>query len=100
MPTVGSILESSILAIGLQICFYMSLAGFACAWYYRDMLKTSRRESLTHVVWPFIGAAFMVFIGLYSIPTFENVTLIIGVGGLLLGFIPLMLGRMRKGKPA
>ena len=35
MPSVKSILESSILAIGFQICFYMSLTGFACAWHYR-----------------------------------------------------------------
>ncbi len=96
MPTVGSILESSILAIGIQICFYMSLTGFACAWYYRGMIKTDPRGSLTHVVWPLIGAGFMVFIGLYSIPTFETVTLVIGVGGLLLGIIPLLLGRVRR----
>src|SRR3977135_1405939 len=39
MPTVKKILESSILAIGFQICFYMSLAGFACAWHYRKQLR-------------------------------------------------------------
>ena len=38
----------------------------------------------------------MVFIAIYSIPTFDKVTLIIGIGGLLIGFIPLILGRMRK----
>ena len=96
MPSVGAILQSSILAIGIQICFYMSLAGYACAWHYRAMLTTDRRASLTHVIWPFLGAAFMTFIGLYSIPTFDNITLLIGLGGLAIGALPLMLGMMRR----
>jgi amino acid transporter len=96
MPTVKQILESSILAIGIQICFYMSLAGFACAWHYRKMLSSNFVGSLTHVVWPFLSAAFMVFVGLYSIPTFDTITLAIGVGGLAIGFIPLLLNKMLK----
>jgi amino acid transporter len=95
MPSVSAILESSILAIGIQICFYMSLAGFACAWHYRGLLGKGFRDSMTHVIWPFIGAAFMVFIGLYSIPTFDTITLAVGVGGLLLGALPLALAKMR-----
>ncbi len=95
MPSVSAILESSILAIGIQICFYVSLAGFACAWHYRGLLGKGFRDSMTHVIWPFIGAAFMVFIGVYSIPTFDNITLAVGVGGLLLGALPLALSKMR-----
>jgi amino acid transporter len=96
MPSVKQILESSILAIGIQICFYMSLAGFACAWHYRKMLSNNFRGALTHVIWPLLAAAFMVFIGLYSIPTFDNITLAIGIGGLAIGFIPLLLNKMMK----
>lgn len=96
MPTVGSILQSSISAIGLQICFYMSLAAFACAWHYRAMIRAAPRAALTHVVWPFLGGAFMAFIGAYSIPTFDTVTLVVGVGGLAIGAIPLWLGRSRR----
>jgi amino acid transporter len=95
MPTVKQILESSILAIGIQICFYMSLAGFACAWHYRKMLSSNVVGSLTHVVWPFLSAAFMVFVGLYSIPTFDTITLIIGIGGLAIGLVPLLINRMQ-----
>ena len=39
MPSVSKILEDSINVIGFQICFYMSLAGFACAWHYREEMK-------------------------------------------------------------
>lgn len=95
MPSVGAILQSSILAIGIQICFYMSLAGYACAWHYRDMLKSNFAGAATHVIWPALGAGFMTFIGLYSLPTFDGITLAIGIGGLAIGVIPLLLSRAR-----
>lgn len=96
MPSVKSILESSILAIGFQICFYMGLAGFACAWHYRDKLKSGAYNAVSYVLWPLFAALFMVFIALYSIPTFGTVTTIMGIGGILVGFVPLILGEMRR----
>ncbi|MBU3602530.1 APC family permease [Polynucleobacter sp. AM-25C3] len=93
MPSVKVILSSSILAIGFQICFYMSLAGFACAWHYRHKLRTGLGSALGCVLWPLMSALFMVFIALYSIPTFDLLTNLLGLGGLLIGFIPLMLNR-------
>jgi amino acid transporter len=97
MPSVKQILESSILAIGFQICFYMSLAGFACAWHYREKLRRGAYNAVSYVLWPLFAALFMVFIALYSIPTFDMVTNIMGVGGILIGFVPLLLGDFRRG---
>lgn len=97
MPSVKKILESSILAIGFQICFYMGLAGFACAWHYRDKLKRGAYNAISYVLWPLFAALIMVFIALYSIPTFDTVTNVMGIGGLLAGFVPLFLGRLRRG---
>jgi hypothetical protein len=85
------ILESSIMAIGFQICFYMSLAGFACAWHYRNKLRDGVFDATSYVIWPLLAGAFMVFVGLYSIPTFDGLTVALGLGGLLIGFIPLVL---------
>jgi len=98
MPSVSSILQSSILSIGFQICFYMSLAGFACAWHYRNQLKNNWHDAISYVIWPFIAAIFMVFIALYSIPSFNDVVIIMGIGGILIGFVPLLLGRQRKSR--
>lgn len=97
MPSVKKILESSILAIGFQICFYMSLAGFACTWHYRDKLKCGAYNAVSYVLWPLLAALFMVFIALYSIPTFDTITVIMGIGGILIGFVPLLLGNVRRG---
>lgn len=96
MPSVKAILASSILAIGFQICFYMSLAGFACAWHYRAKLRSGVHDAVSYVLWPLGGALFMVFIAIYSIPTFDTITVIMGIGGLLIGFIPLLLGTLRR----
>jgi amino acid transporter len=96
MPSVKKILESSILAIGFQICFYMSLAGFACSWHYRSKLKQGLYDAVSYVIWPLLAALFMVFIALYSIPTFDGLTNILGIGGVLLGFVPLVLRRLRR----
>lgn len=96
MPSVKKILESSILAIGFQICFYMGLAGFACAWHYRSKLKEGALNAVSYVLWPLFAALFMVFIALYSIPTFDAITNVMGIGGILIGFIPLYLGRSRR----
>jgi amino acid transporter len=98
LPTVSKILESSILAIGLQICFYMSLAGLASVWYYRGMLKGSMKGALTHVIWPGLATAFMIFIGVYGALEFDRLTMLVGVGGLALGFLPLLLGHFRNRK--
>jgi amino acid transporter len=95
LPSVGKMLESSISAIGLQICFYMSLAGFACAWFFRDKLRSSPSDAATYVLWPAGAAAFMVLIAIWSIPTFDRVTLLVGVGGLALGLIPMTVARVR-----
>ena len=100
MPSVKKILESSILAIGFQICFYMSLAGFACAWHYRDKFRSGVYNAISYVFWPLLAAIFMVFIAIYSIPTFDAVTNVLGVGGILVGFVPLLLGRSRRGESA
>ena len=96
MTSVKAILDSSILAIGFQICFYMGLAGFACAWHYRGKLKHGLNSAVSYVLWPLFAACFMVFIAAYSIPTFDLITNVMGLGGLLVGFAPLLLGHWRR----
>lgn len=91
MPSVAEILQSSIEAIGLQICFYMGLTGYASAWHFRTLLRTDLREAFTHVIMPLIGALFMTGVAVWVIPTFSQAVLVVGIGGLLSGFLPLLL---------
>jgi amino acid transporter len=97
LPTINDILQDSITALGFQICFYLGLTGFACAWYYRQVLFDLKLgTAITHVLWPAASGAFLFFVALYSIPGFDLVTNVVGIGGIVLGIIPLMLSRRRQ----
>ena len=91
---VHILMSDSVNAVGFQVAFYYSLTGFACAWYYRYIWKNTM-ELLGYVIWPILSALFLVFIALYSIPTFDYVTNLVGIGGILIGVIPFLLNERR-----
>jgi amino acid transporter len=94
LPTVKEILDDSIKIACFQICFYMSLAAFACAWHYRGRLKDGAIVAVSHVIWPLLSGLFMVFIAGYSVVSYSWIATSIGVGGLAIGLIPLILNRL------
>ena len=96
IPTVNQILKYFIAAIGFQISFYLGLAGFACAWHYRDWLRKDFLGSLTRVVYPAASASFLFFIAAYSVPTFDLLTNVMGIGGIVLGIVPFALSKWRR----
>lgn len=98
LPSINTILQDSITALGFQICFYLGLTGFACAWYFRDLLWTNFVASITRVIWPFLSASFMFFIAIYSIPGFDLLTNVVGIGGIAIGAIPLLINHFSKKK--
>jgi len=53
---------------------------------------------LTHIWWPLFSAMFMVFIAILSAFSFDPLTNLIGIGGLLLGFIPMLLNQRSANK--
>ncbi len=97
-PSVNSIIEVSVKAIGFQVAFYYGLTGYACAWLFRKEGMKSIQKFFTWVLWPFISASFMVFIAVYSVQAFDRMTTIIGIGGIIIGVIPLLLNRFCKRK--
>lgn len=98
-PTVNLIIKDSLNAIGFQVAFYYSLTGFACAWYYRAMWK-NMNELLIYIIWPVSSSLFLVYIAFFSIHTFDLITNIVGLGGIVIGIIPLLLNyRFQAVKP-
>lgn len=95
VPTVNEIIKDSVNAIGFQVCFYYSLAGLACAWHYRHAARESFSNLIQLFVWPAASALFLIFIGLYSIPTFDLTAKVVGIGGLLIGLVPWYANRRR-----
>ncbi len=95
MPSVNVMMRDAVNAIGFQAAFYYGLASFACAWNTRRAALTSMTTMITLVLWPVASALFLGFVAIYSIPTFDRVTNIIGIGGIMVGLIPLFLNRWR-----
>jgi len=93
--SVYLIIKDSVNAIGFQVAFYYSLTGFACAWYYRKMWR-NLYELLIYVMWPVLSSIFLISIAVISFPTFDDITCIVGLGGLMLGIFPFMLNYYRK----
>ena len=50
-----NVLNDTILALGLMICFYYGLTAFACAWYFRHSLFSSVRNFLLRLLFPVLG---------------------------------------------
>lgn len=95
LPTVNQIMKDSVNAIGFQAAFYYGLASFACAWNTRRAALKSPATLVALVLWPVSSALFLAFIAIYSIPTFDLVTNVIGIGGIVAGLVPLFLNRLR-----
>ena len=95
LPTVNQIMKDSVNAIGFQAAFYYGLASFACAWNTRRAALKSPATLVALVLWPVSSALFLAFIAIYSIPTFDRVTNLIGIGGIAAGLVPLFLNRLR-----
>lgn len=94
--SVSEIIQDSVNAIGFQVAFYYGLAGFACAWYsLRHGARTPARLFLL-VLWPACSAAFLWFIALYSMPSFDLATRVVASGGIVAGAVPLWLNRRRQ----
>jgi len=97
LPSVNEIIIVSVKAIGFQIAFYYGLTGFACAWHFRHIAIRNFKEFLFVFCWPALSACFMVFIAIYSAMTFDLMTDLIGIGGILVGAIPLALNWKTRG---
>ena len=94
-PSINLIIKDSVNAIGFQVAFYYGLTGYACAWHFRAEACRGPVPFLMLLLWPAASATFLVFVACYSIPTFDLVTVLIGIGGIAIGVIPMALNRLR-----
>jgi amino acid transporter len=91
LGSVGEILGNAISSIGLQIAFYYALAGIAVVIAYRRVIFTSVKNFIFIGLWPALGALFMVWIFFVSIPALDTVVIVIGLGALALGIVPMII---------
>ncbi len=94
--TVDQIIRDSVNAIGFQVALYYGLACAACAWRYRRSSPRNVASFALQFVWPILSMGFLVFVALYSIPTFDATTIAVGLGGIAAGGVPLLVNRLRQ----
>jgi amino acid transporter len=63
----GNLIPDAVTAIGIYIAFYYGLTGFTCAWYYRKILRRSRRDLWMKGVFPLLGGLMLYFAMFWSI---------------------------------
>lgn len=98
LTTIDDIIVVSVEAIGFQIAFYYGLSAFACAWRFRKTAFKNVKDLILLLLWPLIGALFMLFIFVYCAMTFDLSITLLGVGGIIAGVIPLILNRKKHVK--
>jgi amino acid transporter len=106
-----NVLNDTILALGLMICFYYGLTALACTWYFRHSLFNSVRNVVLRLVCPVVGGVglFVVFaqtavdslapeFGSGSEVFGVGLVFILGVGILALGAVfMLVMARLQPG---
>jgi amino acid transporter len=96
---IKTVIDDTVNAVGFQVAFYYGLTGLACAWYFRaEALKTVGKFAFLSL-WPLIGVGFCFGIALYSMPTFDLTTNLLGGGSIALGLVPY-LWRQRAARTA
>jgi amino acid transporter len=104
--TSETVLELSVVALGIPVCFYYGATGFACAVYYRKEIFTSVRKFLLVGLGPFLGGVMFFGIGVYAIVYYghaENsegkiyagltLPLWFGLIGMVLGVVLMFISR-------
>ncbi|MGJ8516142.1 APC family permease [Carnimonas bestiolae] len=80
-----NVLNDTITALGMMICFYYSLTAFACVWYFRASLFTSIRHLILRGVCPFVGGVVLTVIFIQTAvdswnPDFGSGSEVAGIG--------------------
>ena len=90
---IKTVIDDSINAVGFQVAFYYGLTGLACAWYFRAEALTGIGKFAFLFVWPLLGVGFCFAIVIYSVPTFDLTTNILGAGSIAIGIAPYLWSR-------
>jgi amino acid transporter len=97
-PSIDELFRESINAIGLEIAFYYGMAALACAWHFRNDATRSARLMIFAVVWPLFSALALWATAIMAARELNTITLVIGLGAIALGVLPLAWNRVRQAR--
>jgi len=87
MPTISSIIQDGVRAVGILVAYYYGLAGLVAAWVFRRAWRESIASWIMLCAFPALSGVSLILLGLYAMTTFDMVTDLVGVGGLLFGIV-------------
>jgi amino acid transporter len=87
MPTVHQIILDSVNAVGVLVAYYYGLAGLAAGWAFRGVWHESFARWLALAAFPTLSGIMLIALGAYAISTFDLITNVIGIGGLIAGIV-------------
>lgn len=100
MPTVKIIIEDSVKAVGVLVAYYYGLAGLVAARAFFGLRRGNFRRWLLLSVYPALSGLSLIGLGIYAMTTFDTVTNIVGLGGLVIGIVFYRPGRFKAWAPA
>jgi amino acid transporter len=100
LPSLKTVVDDSINAVGFQVAFYYGLTGLACAWYFRTAALKSVGKFVLLCLWPLLGVGFCFAIVAYSVPHFDLTTNLLGAGSIAIGLLPYLWRRAAAFPPA
>ncbi|GAB0120200.1 putative amino acid permease [Acidisoma sp. 7E03] len=87
LPSIKVILSDSVDAVAIQVCFYYGLTGIVSFWAYRASWRRQPGTFCAYALFPAVSALLLFVLGLYAFTTFDMLTRIVGLGGLLIGLL-------------
>lgn len=94
----ANVLQDTITALGMMICFYYGLTAFACVWYFRKQWFDSLRSTFFTFLFPLVGGAILAVLFFITLidsmdPAYGTGSEIGGVGIVfLLGMLIIVVG--------
>jgi amino acid transporter len=95
VPSINALMSNLINAIGVQVAFYYTLAGIACAWHYRKWMRTGWTTIAFAVIIPLTSAVFVAGVGIYQLPQLGWRVSFLSIGSIAIGVVPLWYYRRR-----
>lgn len=87
MPTLNAIIQDGVRAVGILVAYYYGLAGLVTFWVFRKSWHQSVARWTIVALYPALSGMALIALGAYAMTTFDTVTDIVGIGGLLAGIV-------------
>jgi amino acid transporter len=87
MPTLNLIIQDGVRAVGILVAYYYGLAGLVALSAFRNLRRNAFARWLVVALFPGVSGIALIVLGGYAMTTFDAVTDIVGVGGLLVGIV-------------